>query len=66
MGMETLERIRVQEGRKVRIPAGTTLVFVKNERPFHRYTVGPQDGFVRRIEGVRVFRVVGSADPESE
>lgn len=56
--METLERIRVGVGQKVRIPAGTTLVFVKGDRPFHRYTVGPQDGFVRRVEGVRVYREV--------
>lgn len=62
MTTETLERIRVGTGQKVRIPAGTTLVFVKNDRPFHRYTVGPQDGFVRRIEGVRVFRVVATEE----
>jgi hypothetical protein len=57
MEMASLERVRVGVGQKVRIPAGTTLVFVKNDRPFHRYTVGPQDGFVRRVEGVRVYKV---------
>lgn len=63
-GMETLERIRVRQGEKKRIPAGTTLVFVANDKVFHRWTVGPQDAILRRVEGTRVFSVVITEDGE--
>lgn len=65
-GMETLDRIRVRQGEKKRIPAGTTLVFVANDKQFHRWTVGPQDAILRRVEGTRVFRVVTTEDGEDE
>ena len=65
-GMETLERVRVRQGEKKRIPAGTTLVFVANEKQFHKWTVGPQDAILRRVEGTRVFRVVATEDEHDE
>jgi len=58
--MEALERVRVRQGEKKRIPAGWTLVFVANDREFHRWTVGPQDWILRRVEGTRVYKVVDS------
>lgn len=57
--METLNVISLRDKRKRLIKAGTTLVFVNaNGRTFHRYTVGPQDNYLRGIEGVTVYEVV--------
>lgn len=59
--METLNEVRLGDKRKRLIKAGTTLVFVNaNGRTFHRYTVGPQDNYVRGIKGVTVYEVVGA------
>ena len=55
----TLTKIDLANKRKRLIKAGTTLVFVNaNGRVFHRYTVGPQDNYLRGIDGVTVYEEV--------
>jgi hypothetical protein len=53
--------IELGDKRKKLIKAGTTLVFVNaNGRTFHRYTVGPQDNYLRGVKGVTVYKVVAA------
>jgi hypothetical protein len=57
-----MELINIKPKGKKLIKAGTTLVFVNaSGRVFHRYTVGPQDNYLRGIDGVTVYREVVEA-----
>lgn len=56
--MEVLERVRVGVGVQVRVDAPVTLVFVRDGREFQRVSLRERGTFLRRVEGVRVFRVV--------
>jgi len=55
----SLKQVNLREGSKRLIKAGTTLVFVNSTgKAFHRYTVGPQDNYLRQIDGVTVYKEV--------
>jgi|APGre2960657423_1045063.scaffolds.fasta_scaffold40807_1 hypothetical protein len=58
MDMEMLERVRVGVGDQVRVDAPVTLVFVRDGREFQRVSLRERGTFLRRVDGVRVFRVV--------
>lgn len=57
--METLERVRVHKGERKVLGAGEYRFVREDGKVVGRVTVGEHPMYVRRIEGIRVFRVVG-------
>lgn len=51
-----LERIRVREGERKTLTTGKYL-FMRGDKVVGEVTIGKHPTYVRRIEGVRVFRV---------
>ena len=57
--LDGLERVRVGMGEQVRVDAPVTLVFVRDGREFQRVTLRERGTFLRRVDGVRVYRTIG-------
>jgi hypothetical protein len=57
--LDGLERVRVGMGEQVRVDAPVTLVFVRDGREFQRVTLRERGNFLRRVDGVRVYRTIG-------
>lgn len=55
--MEAMERVRVREGERKVLTTGE-YVFMKDDKIVGKVTIGKHPTYVRRIEGVRVFRIV--------
>lgn len=55
--MEVLERVRVREGERKVLTTGE-YVFMKDDKIVGKVTIDKHPTYVRRIEGVRVFRIV--------
>lgn len=60
--METLERVRVREGEKVTLTEGEYRFIREDGKVVGQVRIGEHPTYVRRIEGVRVFRVVRAGD----
>lgn len=56
--MDGLERVRVGVGEQVRVDAPVTLVFVRDGREFQRVTLREHATYLRRVDGVRVYRTI--------
>lgn len=58
MLMETLERVRVRQGERKVLTEGEYRFINENGKVVGKLSIGRHPAYVRRIEGVRVFRVV--------
>ena len=56
--LDGLVRVRVGVGEQVRVHAPVTLVFVRDGREFQRVTLREHGTYLRRIDGVRVYRTI--------
>lgn len=54
-----MERVRVREGERKMLTTGK-YVFMRNDKAVGEVTIGKHPTYVRRIEGVRVFRVINN------
>lgn len=55
--MEAMERVRVREGERKMLGTGEYVFIREDGKVVGKLTVGQHPAYVRRIEGVRVFRV---------